>query len=414
MKNNVTLNTFNYRGQISVPYSKSYLQRAIAISCLHPGTSTIIGITKSDDAMAALDIAKSIGAEVSITANQITIKNSANHPSTSISVNTGESGLSTRMFSPILASKYSSTHISGLGSILNRPMNMIIDALEKLGLEITSNNGKLPLEINGNIISDHISIDASETSQLLTGLIIAFSFRQCNSSIHVDQLKSIPYIQMTLDILADYGIQVQHKDYLFYTFKAFNLPQKKWTYRVEGDWSGAAFHIVGAAISGRIQLMNLNPISSQADRAILDAIHQCGARFSWHDNILFVEKHALNAFTFDASHCPDLFPPLAALAVACSGKSILIGTDRLTHKESNRALTIQEELKKLGIVVHLTGNEMHITGGKVSGGNVSSHNDHRIAMMLAILGTISETPIEIEGADAVNKSYPDFFKDIRM
>ena len=125
-----------------------------------------------------------------------------------------------------------------------------------------------------------------------------------------------------------------------------------------------------------------------------------------------VAAQSLQPFHFDATHCPDLFPPLAVLAACCEGTSVITGTERLTFKESNRAQTLKEEFGKLGIGITLANNQMYITGGKVIGGKVNSHNDHRIAMALAILSLVSQSPIEIENAQAVNKSYPGFYKDL--
>jgi 3-phosphoshikimate 1-carboxyvinyltransferase len=181
---------------------------------------------------------------------------------------------------------------------------------------------------------------------------------------------------------------------------------------VEGDWSGAAFHLVAAAIAGNIMIEGLNKNSSQADKAILEALEKAGAKITWEsDKAIIVEKDKLYAFEFDATHCPDLFPPLAALAANCKGISKIKGTNRLLHKESNRALSIQSELQKLGINVELKNDEMWICGGKISGGKIYSHNDHRIAMMGAVLALKANAPIEIEAAEAIQKSYPSFFDD---
>lgn len=406
-----TVTPFTYHGSLQVPYSKSYLQRAIAIGLLSRQEVIIEGFTPSNDAVIARTVARVLGADSTLSGTHLHLF-PAQFSNNAVTISCGEAGLSTRMFSPIAASLCNDVTVQGEGSILVRPMNMVIDALEKLGATVSSNNGKLPLHIQGGITSGTLEIDGSESSQLLTGLLIALSFTPGKSTIHVKSLKSIPYVQMTLDILSDFGITVHHEN--FETFHIPKVPEslKDKSYTVEGDWSAASFHVVGAALSGQITLRGLHPISAQADRAILDAVKMAGANVAWEKDILHISEGTKKAFEFDATHCPDLFPPLAALAAGCEGTSVISGVARLASKESNRGLTIQSELAKLGVHVRLVGDKMFITGATVHGGEIDSNNDHRIAMMGAILATLAKDSIQIKRSEAVHKSYPTFFEDI--
>ena len=406
-----TVAPFNYSGSIEVPYSKSYLQRAIAVGLLSRQKVLLEGYTPSDDAIVARTIARTLGADSELTGTNLQLY-PAPFSVDPITIYCGEAGLSTRMFSPIAAILNKDVTVTGKGSILVRPMDMVMDALEKLGASVKAQNGKLPLHIQGGIESGIVDIDGSESSQLLTGLLIALSFAPGTSTIHVRDLRSIPYVQMTLDILEAFGITVQHEKFeTFYIPEAPKLIEKE-TYKVEGDWSAASFHIVGAALSGQIALAGLHSNSAQADKAILDAVKMAGANVSWEKDVLHVSEGAKKAFEFDATHCPDLFPPLAALATGCEGVSVISGVSRLASKESNRGLTIQSELAKLGIQVRLTGDKMFIKGGTIRGGEIDSNNDHRIAMMGAILAVRAKDSIQIKRSEAVNKSYPTFFEDI--
>ncbi|XOV67869.1 MAG: 3-phosphoshikimate 1-carboxyvinyltransferase [Fluviicola sp.] len=411
----ITVSPFNYYGQIEVPRSKSYLQRAIAIATLIPAETTIHGFTASNDALVALGIAKSFDAKYSILNDTVKIQGISGDSIDKLEIFCGEAGLSTRMFSPIASVLSKNVIVNGEGSILERPMDMVIDGLQQLGAKVDSNKQKLPLRIQGGINAGDITIDGSESSQFLTGLLIGLSFLPEPSRIQALNLKSVPYVQMTLDVLNAFQISVERKKNDTFVTKPKKRDFKsEYTYQVEGDWSGASFHIVGASISGEIELIGLNLASSQADVKILEAIQQAGATIE-HDqnNCLKIKKGQLNAFQFDSTDCPDLFPPLAALAAACHGTSEITGTKRLLHKESNRAVTIKEELGKLGITVILGENTMTIRGGQIEGGTVSSRNDHRIAMMAGILASCSKNAITINNSDAVNKSYPDFFKDLQ-
>lgn len=398
-----------YKGTLNAPASKSYLQRAIALAGLADGKSEISGYTPSGDADAAIRIIREMGATVIIKNGTLNI-HGFGIPNKELELNAGESGLSTRMFTPIAALSTKKVVISGEGSLLARPMNMIADALTKLGKDVQSSDGKLPITLKGNLKAGKIIVDASESSQILTGLLMALPLLKTSSVLNVMNPTSIPYIQMTLDILNDFGIYIEHENYSVYRI-AGSQKINPINYKVEGDWSGAAFHLIAAAISGEVTILNLNVKSAQADRAILNALENCGAIIEDHENGISVSKDGLRSFHFDATQCPDLFPPLAALAACCEGKSQIVGVSRLKNKESDRGLSIQTEFEKLGISVTIIGNRMIIEGGKIKGGKVNSHNDHRMAMSLAVLGLVSETPIEIDGAEAVSKSYPGFFED---
>jgi 3-phosphoshikimate 1-carboxyvinyltransferase len=199
---------------------------------------------------------------------------------------------------------------------------------------------------------------------------------------------------------------------------------------VEGDWSGAAFLIVAGAIAGNLRIEGLQRDSSQADKAILSALDAADVEYRWEGADLFVHCGAtgakrgnsagegdpigIQAFSFDATECPDLFPPLVALAAYANGITEIRGASRLTHKESNRALTLQEEFGKLGVRIDLEGDLMRVHGGGPLHGAVThSRHDHRIAMALAVAGLRSEGPVLIEEAQAIGKSYPDFFRDLQ-
>jgi 3-phosphoshikimate 1-carboxyvinyltransferase len=171
--------------------------------------------------------------------------------------------------------------------------------------------------------------------------------------------------------------------------------------------------LVGADISGSVTIKGLNVHSSQADKAILDALRLCGAEVRVSENEVTVLKNHCDAFAFDATHCPDLFPPLAVLAACCEGQSEIHGVSRLQHKESHRALTIQQEFAKMNIDVLLDGDVMRIRKAEVFGAKVDSNNDHRIAMAAAILASVANAAIQIDNASAVNKSYPSFFADLK-
>jgi 3-phosphoshikimate 1-carboxyvinyltransferase len=396
--------------KISVAASKSYLQRALAISALAQGTSVLKDISWCEDSNSAKQIVEGLGAKIVEKGRELTIRTDGLDFKQSV-YNAGEAGLSIRMFAPILALASKEIILKGEGSLISRPQYIVADALSKLGVEVRTHKGLLPIQIKGPIKAGSIEIDGSLSSQLLTGLLIALPLADGDSTIKVRDLKSKPYIDMTLSIMQAFGVEVEHEDYQNFYIKGCQT-YKDCEYAIEGDWSGAAFFLVYGAISGGIEIVNLNKASLQADKAILEALSLVGALVSLKSDSILVEKANLNAFEFDATDCPDLFPPLVCLASQCKGISRFKGVSRLIHKESNRALVLQKEFRKMGISIVIEGDEMYVTGGRAKACNVDSHNDHRIAMAAAIMNLFCEGNIEIENKEAINKSYPSFFDEL--
>lgn len=399
------------QGSVTAPPSKSMAQRAVAAALLAKGTTTLFNLSDCNDSRAALDMAVKLGAETVPGGNEITIM--GGFLLRSQRLNCGESGLAMRMFAPIAALHRKEITFTGEGSLLRRPVTMIGDALTQLGAGFESNNGLLPFTVKGPLPGGPAMIDGSVSSQLLTGLLMALPLAQHDSEIRVSNLKSRPYIDMTIQLLADFGISIDHDGYELFRIPG-NQEYRAREYTIEGDWSGASFLLVAGAINGHLTVHGLRHDSRQSDMAILDVLRMAGAGIKTDHDSAEIHKSHLRPFVFDATECPDLFPPLAALAAYCSGTSTIAGVERLAHKESNRAEAIRQELSKTGISVAVEGNTMTIEGGHVSGASINSHNDHRIAMMAAVAALGAGGPITIAGAQCVAKSYPGFFDDLEQ
>ena len=397
-------------GSITAPASKSYAQRAVAAALLAGGETTLTHLDLCNDTRAALDVARRLGASVSHEGTTYTIRGGLNPVSTKLNI--GESGLATRLFTPIASLCHMPITINGEGSILRRPIEMMEEPLQALGVEVISNGGYLPISVKGPMRGGEIHVDGSLSSQFITGLLMALPLSPNDTVLHVENLKSRPYVDMTIDLAARFGVAIEHNNYeQFYI--AGGQHYTPCTYNIEGDWSGASCLLVAGATAGSITIRNLNHISLQADLAIIEALARAGAEIITTNSSVTVHGGPLHAFEFDATDGPDLFPALAALAASCEGTSVLTGTQRLTYKESNRAETIAEVFGRLGIGVDLSEeNTMRITGGPVSSAVVDSHNDHRIAMAAAVAALSSDDSVVIEGADAADKSYPNFWNDL--
>ena len=397
-------------GQVQAPASKSVAQRAIAIASLASGTSEIFHVGKSDDVLSAIRVCQALGAEIEEKGEKLIISGGIQSPSAPL--NCGESGLGIRMFSALAAILNEPVTLTGEGSLTERPLQMIEYSLQAAGVQCETQNGLLPVVVKGPLIGGTINIDGSASSQVLTGLLIAAPYSLSPVSFRVSDLTSRPYVDITTRMMQDFGVVVENKDYKEFVVPA---PQKyvSKSYTVEGDWSGAAFLLVAGAIAGEVMVTNLDFQSAQADKEILTVLKNSGAELIVDKENILVKKAPLKAFRFDATHCPDLFPPLVALAAACDGISQIRGVSRLRSKESDRATALQQEFGKLGLYVSLDGDNMLIKGNPLNGGRVFSHNDHRIAMACAIAGLTASEPVIIDKADAVNKSYPEFFEDLR-
>lgn len=382
-------------GTLTPPASKSLMQRACAAALLHNGTTIIHNPGISDDDKAALRIVQQLGASVDYTAdNSIIIKSNGIRPVNN-SIDCGESGLSARLFIPIASMHTGSITVNGHGSLLNRPFDVYTDVLPQLGVQVIGS--KLPMIVTGPLQPRNITIDGSISSQFLSGLLFAFAYSATEPvAITVNRLNSKPYIDMTLDVLRTFGKKIHHEDYHKFYINPQTVTSGDIEINIEADWSAAANFIVAKAIDHAISINNLNPSSLQADRAILQVVNE--------------QK---TAFNFDATDCPDLIPILSVYATYCSGTSTIQGMNRLVHKESNRIESTTAMLHTFGITYSLQDDMLEITGGKpLLSCTINGYNDHRIVMAATIAALGAAGEVTITDAQAVAKSYPDFFKHL--
>jgi 3-phosphoshikimate 1-carboxyvinyltransferase len=413
----VTIHPSGLSGPVQAPASKSSMQRACAAALLHMGETHIHNPGHSNDDKAALDIIERLGARIDDRGELLIIHSEGIQPRKE-EISCGESGLSIRMFTPLAALSSKQITITGTGSLLSRPMDFFDVIFPQLNVQVQTNQGKLPIVLNGPLIPKDIEVDGSLSSQFLTGLLMAYAAAGASSvSIKVNNLKSRPYIDLTLDVMKQFGMKMpENRDYETFYFDQAPLVKTALpvNYTVEGDWSGGAFLLVAGAVAGPVTIRGLDPGSTQADKAILDALMAANAGLAIEAKGITVHPAKMNGFSFDATDCPDLFPPLVALAAYCKGTSTIKGVSRLAHKESDRGLTLQEEFEKMGVPIELDGDLMKIEGtGRVQGAKVHSRHDHRIAMACAVAGLGATGDITIEQANAVKKSYPDFFNDLK-
>lgn len=396
-------------GKIRPPCSKSYAQRALAAALLCKGETHISNIEMCDDTRYALNAITDLGAKATQTGESDYQIEGGLNPATD-TINTGESGLATRLFTPIAALCDRKLTITGNGTMLKRPIGMMIAPLRNLGAEVES-DGYLPITVHGPLRGGESKVEAYVSSQFLTGLLMSLPLAAEDTILHVEQPNSLPYLSMTVDMAAKFGIRMEHTG-----FHEFFIPGGQ-HYRpskinIEGDWSSAAFLLVAGAIAGEVTATHMNTLSLQADIALISALTRAGAVIITTPKEITVRRRELTGFEFDATQCPDLFPILAVLAANCEGVTQIKGVNRLLYKESNRAEAILSEYTKIGMAVEFNDDVMTVHGRRLTGGTIDSHNDHRIAMAAAVAALNAESPVTITNAHAVNKSYPRFWEDL--
>ena len=406
----ITIPPGSVAGALTPPCSKSYAQRALAASLLAEGESTLHNIEFCDDTRSALHCIRTLGADVRQTDSD-TLRIRGGLAPRGNRLHVGESGLSARLFTPLAALVGEPMFIEGSGSLLRRPMRPLTEALERLGVSVRDNDGRLPVEVQGPLEGGELGIDGSLSSQFVTGLLLALPLARHDTTLHVHHAVSKPYLAMTVSTAARFGVEISHNDFEEFFIEG-GQRYRPAEFHIEGDWSAAAMLLAIGATAGEVRVENLSTLSQQADTAVLTALVRPGAGLIDESTAVTAARRQLRAFEFDATDCPDLFPALAVLASAADGVSVIRGTSRLEHKECHRAEALREEYGRLGIEIDLeTEDIMRIRGGAVHGGRVSSHGD-RIAMSLAAAALRADGEVTIEGAECVSKSYPLFFEEL--
>ena len=404
-----TIHPSQVSGEVRPPCSKSYAQRALAAALLSDGETTLSNIELCDDTRYAMNVITGLGASVRQTGPTEYVIRGGLAPITD-TINTGESGLATRLFTPIAALCDRRMTITGTGTMLRRPIGMMIDPLRNLGVQVRS-NGYLPITVQGPLRGGETDVEAYVSSQFLTGLLMSLPLAEGDTILHVEQPNSLPYLAVTVDLASKFRIRMEHNG-----FREFFIPGGQHYHpaklHIEGDWSSAAFMLVAGAIAGEVTAKRMNTLSLQADLAIIQALTKAGAVIITTPDEITVRKRELTGFDFDATQRPDLFPILAVLGANCEGTTHIRGVNRLVYKESNRAEAIVSEYTKLGMDVALEDDVMTVRGGSLSGGTIDSCNDHRIAMAAATAALAASGPVTITNAQAVTKSYPRFWDDL--
>lgn len=323
----------------------------------------------------------------------------------------GESGTTLRFLLPVASALGINAEFIGHGRLPERPMSALNNALRENGAVISADN--LPIKVSGQLHPGVFRVPGNISSQFISGLLFALPLLDGDSEIVIEgKRESVGYIDMTLDTLRSFSINIEETP-SGYKIKGPQKYIEPDSPRVQGDWSNAAFFLCAGALGGETDITGLSPDSRQSDRAVVSILKDFGADVKCGD-MISVRGNGLRGIKIDISQCPDLFPTLAAAACAALGDTIFTNAARLRIKESDRIEAVEKMINSLGGFAESTEDSLTVRGtGTLPGGEVDSFNDHRIVMATAIAACICENPVIIHDAQAVNKSYPNFFEDYR-
>lgn len=480
---------------LNMPASKSFAQRAIIAAAMADGESRLGGYSPCGDNEAAIAVAKALGAKVRIESedgslqvgalrqNSPAIEAASHSGSTLIiegigssvnipeKINVGESGLLTRLMIPLVSAlgNGNQIEIDGIGTLPTRPLKGASEIMAGFGTVLRplkpAPEVHVPLTVQGPLLSGKTSISGKGGSQLISGLLMALPLLPEDSTLHIHDPKSIPYMFITADVLRRFGIKIgsemeggedflETQDWSLCTGITFKIKGgQKYSpaaFDIEGDWSAAANFLVAGALFGDVKLTGLDTTSLQADISIMDILMEAGASLSQiddgpqdeesanvkdsndnkaadapeanapqgHRGLITAQKAPLRAFDTDLNNCPDLFPIVSILAAFCHGRCNIQGFKRLASKESDRGTAILNMLTQMGVSASASGDTLTIDGESVEsrllnghllkGGEYTSSHDHRMAMALTVASWCADTPIIIDDTTCVAKSFPAF------
>ncbi len=405
----VHLSPSEVKGSIPAPPSKSISHRAILCAGLCRGNSELIGLGKSQDIEATLRAVEQLCASVSQTKHGINIFGRGGFRTITRPVNCNESGSTLRFLIPLFSLTQQKIHFTGGGRLFDRPQKVYADLFASQGLEFEQTPDGI--EIFGALRAGNYTLPGNVSSQFISGLLFTLPLLERESTLTITgKFESASYVDITRAVLYDFGIKTHQT-----APNQFKIPGNQryipCQYHIEGDYSNAAFLAVLGAICGDIRISSLRENSTQGDAVILDILANCGARFSRNGDCVSFVQSRLHGTVIDLADCPDLGPILMVLALFCEGSTTIINAGRLRLKESDRILAMETELKKFGVQICSSDDTIVITPSPLRTPNMPlcAHNDHRIVMSLAILALAAKIDARFADAQAVAKSWPEFF-----
>ena len=413
----LTVSRSRVSGRVEAPPSKSYTHRGILAGALGDGVR-VLNPLRSADTEASTRCARGLGASIDERGGDIVIDGVDGAPKTPDDVlDCGNSGTTTRLFAGAASLVDGLAVLTGDESLRSRPNGPLLSSLRELGATArsTRGDGRAPLVVGDSLEGGKTTIDGSVSSQFISSLLFASPLTDGATVAIEGTLKSRPYVDITLEVLAEMGIDVHETD------DGFEVPGgQRYTsdeFRVPGDFSSASYPLAAGAVAGEAHVENLYP-SAQGDEAILEILKRMGASVDWDrdDGVARVSGDAddLTGVTFDASNNPDLTPTVAALGAAAGGETRIVDAEHVRYKETDRLEAMATELGKMGAVIDEERDALYVDGesSELVGAHVDGRHDHRVVMALGVAGLVAEGETTVETAESVDVSYPGFADDL--
>ena len=400
----VKVNKSLFKGEVEASPSKSYAHRLLISASLKKGETIIYNVGDSEDVIATVRCINALGGNVLLKEGNAFVKG-ITKLNNNVVLDAGESGSTLRFLLPIVVALGVKAEFMGKGKLLDRPNDALIKTLN-------ANGGKIEkVKVDGKLNSGVYEIDASISSQYLTGLLFALPLLNGDSKI---VFKSAPvsksYLDITKEVLTLSDISFNEEEFSFAIKgnQKYSLPDEV---VCEGDFSSASFMLTCGALGKSVTVKNLNLNSNQGDKIVIEILRKAGAKISVNGKDITAKKGELKAFDCNLENAPDLAPILSTLAVFCKGESKLYGVERLRIKESDRLLAIIDNLQKAKIKAEYNGEYLSIIGGVPKTCEFNGYNDHRIVMASVILAGLIDGGATVTNGNAVSKSYTNFYKD---
>lgn len=403
------------KNYVNIPPSKSMAHRSIICAALAKGKSRIDNVSYSQDILTTIEGMKALGANIIQHDTFIEVEGISDfdHMKTT-DIFCNESGSTLRFFIPIFSLTNKRITFRGAGRLMERPQKVYKDLFHSLNLTFLQEDGTITIE--GSIQSGNYTLAGDVSSQFISGLLFTLPLCKGNSTITIQEpFESRSYVILTMQMLEYFGIECEFQnDHTIYI--KGNQSYHAGCYSIEGDYSQLAFFACLGALNQDLNITGVHHNSRQGDKVIMDILKQANVSYQEIPNGYCVHKSNVLASEIDLADCPDLGPILCVLAAFAKGSTHIKNAERLRIKESDRIAAMEEELKKLGVDIHSTEGDIYITGQPTYAGGVTldGHNDHRIVMAMAVASTLCQQPCTIVGAQAINKSYPQFFDDLKL
>ncbi|MGN0662747.1 MAG: 3-phosphoshikimate 1-carboxyvinyltransferase [Faecalibacterium sp.] len=400
-------------GSIAAPPSKSMAHRAVLCAALARGASHITHLEFSKDISATLGAAGQLCARVQAGEADAVVEGLGQFLPLSAPVDCCESGSTLRFLIPLASLSGQSVTFAGRGRLMERPQSVYEKLFREQGLRFEQGGSALTIE--GALRSGAYTLAGDVSSQFISGLLFALPLLDGDSVLHLlPPIESRSYIEMTRAAQAAFGVQSRWADETTLCIPGGQVYRPR-DYEVEGDYSQAAFPAVLGAVRGGVTLTGLAEHTLQGDAVILDILRRCGAQFRREGGAVSFAPAALRGVDIDLADCPDLGPVLMVLGLLCQGRTVIRNAGRLRLKESDRIAAMEAELRACGGVLSSEGGTITVEGGHPLHPPLRplcGHNDHRVVMSLTILSLAAGLPLAIEGAEAIEKSWPGFFRAI--